>query len=442
MGSEHAEPGTDSPTNADDSYAEHSKSDQPLQGLGLIAVAMLLALVALGVSGYLSVQTLTEQPVAGCGGDEGCGAVLASPWSKVLGLPVSLLGSAAYVAVLVGLGLRIFKQAKSRLADFLLLAAAPAMLIAAVWYSYIQLVEIQAICPYCMIDHGIGVVLAVLLPMIVLGKTLLKPALPIALGTVSCVAMLGVQHLTLAEDTQSTANLFVDRDGDQMIDANRYVSMFGGELQFVLQETPHLGDPTARQVVGLIFDYACPHCRSTHLLIEDALEQKPEALVVVPLPISIQENDNPFIQSDNARFDDSYELAVLAQAVAAIDMNKWRVFDKWLFSEQTVVEFPRNLDAARTKAIELVGQAALDQQMSEPALAVHRAVIDRNIQLMGLLPEDARYIPVVTSPGAPRHLTERFYEIDVLYGLLDEAAKALESIDPAGAAGPAETASP
>ena len=403
---------------------------------GMVVIAGLLAMAALGISGYLSLQTLAGQAIAGCGADEGCGAVLASPWSKVLGVPVSLLGSATYLTVLVGLGLRLRGSSPNKLGDFLLLAAAPAMLIAAVWYTYIQLVEIQEICPYCMADHGIGVVLAILLPIIVLSKTTIKPAVPIVLGLVGCVALLGLQHATLSEDTLSTTNPFVDRDGDEVIDGERHVSLFSGELQFILEETPHIGDPRARQVVAVVFDYACPHCRATHTLIEDAIQAEPDAFVFVPLPISISPRYNPHVSSDNDRFAESYELATLAQAVAAVDMDKWRAFDHWLFSPESDAGYPRTAEDARAKAAELVGKAALDAQLTGEAVATHTAVIDRNIDLMALIPENARYIPVVTSPGAPHHLTERFYDISVLQQLLKEAAERLIEIEASTPADP------
>lgn len=410
-----------------DASRQENDTGQTTPRRGLVLLAGLLAGVALAVSAYLSFQSVTGQAVAGCGADDGCGAVLASPWSTIAGLPVSLLGAATYLAVLAALGLRL--KAESKPADFLLLASAPAMLIAAAWFTYIQLVEIQEICPYCMVDHGIGVALSIVLPVIVLSKTAVKPALPIAAGFICCVGVIGLQHVTLSEDTQSTANPFVDRDGDRVIDGKRQISMFGGELQLALDKTPYLGDAGAAQVVGLVFDYACPHCRATHLLIEQALEADKKKFVVVPLPISIDERHNPHIKSDNERFDDSYELATLAQAVAAVDLDQWRVFDAWLFSAETVVDFPRSAEEARAKAVEMIGEAELGAQLAGASLESHRAVIDRNIELMALLPEDKRYIPVVTSPGAPRHLTERFYEIDVVEKLLEEAAAGLKAAD-------------
>jgi len=394
----------------------------------LLALAALLALVALGVSGYLSVQSLTGGAVAGCGGEGGCAAVLASPWSKVGPVPVSLLGLATYLAVLIGLGLG-WGGAKSRVGDFLLLAAAPAMLIAAVWFTYIQIAKVGEICPYCMVDHGIGVVLAVVLPVIVLGRPALSPAAPLAVGAIGCVAVIGVQHTTLSEQTQSTENLFVDRDGDTVTDGRRFVSMFGGAIRFYLDEAAYHGNADAEQVVGLAFDYACPHCRATHALIDEAMRDDPDGFAVVSLPLSIDEAHNPHLNSDNERFDESYELAVLSLAVAAIDRDRWKQFDRWLFSEQTITEFPREAAAARAKAAELVGEAALAAELEGEARAKHEAVVDRNIALTGLLPEDGRYIPIITSPGAPRHLTERFYEPNVLYELLEQAAAGLEAAE-------------
>lgn len=398
----------------------------------LMIGAAVFALIALGVSGYLSVQTLFGNPVAGCGGDSGCGAVLASPWAKVGSLPVSLLGAATYLAVLLGLALRYTSQARNKLADFVLLAAAPAMLIAAGWFTYIQHFELQEYCPYCMIDHGIGVVLAFLLPVIVLGNAALKPALPLAVGVLGVGGLIAVQHLApTIDDAQGADNPFVDRDGDKVIDSKRHISVFGGELQFVLQDVPSYGGEQADQVVVLMFDYACPHCRSMHELMDEALKAKPGSFALVPLPVSIRPDVNPHLNDDNERFKDSYELAVLAQAVAAVDRGKWAAFDDWLFSPDTITTFPRRIEEAEAKAAELIGQAALDAQLTGEALAKHKAVIDRNIELLALIPEADRRIPVTTAPGVSKHRTEKFYDLSEVDKLLAAAAAGLKAVEAA-----------
>lgn len=409
-----------------------SPSPSPGRDLLLIALSAVLTLVALGVAGYLSLQSLTGGAVAGCGGDSGCGAVLASPWAKVGPVPVSLLGMVTYLAVLLGLGLRFASRGSSRLGDGLLLLCAPLMLLAAAWFIYIQAVKLEEFCGYCMTDHGLGVVLGILLLIIVLGSTTINPKMPLALGVLGVAGLIAVQTLApAADDTRSTDNLFVDRDGDKTIDGRRHISMFGGELQFVLRDELYLGDPQADQVVGLVFDYACPHCRALHLMFDEAIAEDPSRFAVVALPITIDPAHNPHTFTDNARFEDSYKRAKLALAVAAVDREKWLAFDRWMFSPESIDDFPRSLDDARAKAVELVGEAALSEQLADESLARHEAILARNMDLMGLIPEDERLIPVVTAPGAPRHLTERFYEIDTLNKLLADAASGLKAQDAA-----------
>ena len=387
-----------------------------------------LAMVALVIAVYLSVKSLTGQRVAGCGGDAACDAVLASPWSTVGPVPVSLLGALTYLTVIVGVALRWLTNRQSKLGDTLLLAAAPAMLFAAGWFIYLQLGVIGELCPFCMADHGIGLVLAILIGLTVLPRPALRPGLPIAMGIFAVAGLIAVQRLMPANDTQRTENFFADRDGDATTDdGKRHVSMFGGDLQFVLQDVPYLGDPQADQVVGLIFDYGCLYCRAMHKLLDDEIDRGSTRFVVVPLPVTIDEKKNPYAQSDKPMFDDSEERARLSLAVAAIDRAKWKQFDRWLFAmDESTSKFPRSTKDARAKAIELVGEEALNQQLAGQSLKQHNATIQRNIELLKHI-DPPRYIPIVTTPGAPNHLTERFYDIAELEKLLDEAADQMES---------------
>ena len=69
----------------------------------LLAIAItVLAIVALGVSTYLSWVTWQQSTVAGCTGGSlaDCDEVLSSSGSKWLGIPVSLLGAVTYVGIL------------------------------------------------------------------------------------------------------------------------------------------------------------------------------------------------------------------------------------------------------------------------------------------------------------------------------------------------------
>ncbi len=390
--------------------------------LALSLVAAILAVVALAIASYLSVQSLRGEDVAGCGGASGCAQVLSSRWATIGPVPVSLIGATAYLLVLAGLALRVVSQGKSTLGDMLLLALSPAMLIAAGWFTYLQVVELEAFCKFCMIDHGLGVVLGVLLLIIAWDRQAWARSIkPIAVGAVLATLMVMFQ-LSLPEQGEviTRDNPFADRDGDAWIDGRRYVSLFSGALQFELQDVPTLGDVQAKQVVAVVFDYGCPHCRKLHRLLDDAIEEDPSRFVVVPLPITIHPKNNPYTYTEQPAFEDSYERAKLSLAVAAIDRAAWHTFDRWLFALDGG-DFPRSAKDARAKAAELVGESALKQQLTGEALEQHRATINRTIELLGLI-EPPIYIPIVTTPGAPRHLTESFDDLAVLETLLQEAA--------------------
>lgn len=157
----------------------------------------MLTLVLLGLTGYLTVIALLGdgRPI-GCGDGAGCGDVLGSKWSKVFGLPVSGLAVGLYVAVLVLLVTR------KRLGGKLFAAAAGAILGAAAWFIYVQAVEIRAWCMWCMVDHTLGVVLAVIL----LGATRIKAMGAVGFGLLGVLLMAFVQLQTLEP-------LFVEQDG-------------------------------------------------------------------------------------------------------------------------------------------------------------------------------------------------------------------------------------
>lgn len=395
------------------------------QPLRWVAGGLLLAALALSV--YLTVLSIDATAVAGCGEGSGCGEVFGSRWSKIAGVPTSAIGSLVYAMLIAGLVLSGRGGWASRLGVHLLTIGGWSVLLAAVYYAAVQVVAIRAICPLCMTAHALGLVIGVLVLRTAIRRATIKPA---AVSLVIAISGLAVLHLGHAR-TPSTIqprridNPFADRDGDKWIDGVRYVGVFGGELQFALQDVPYLGEPDAERIVAVLFDYACPHCKTLHGLLERAIEDDPSRFVFVPLPMSIYVDDNPHASSTNPRFEGSYDLAMLSLAVGVIDREAWKRFDRWLFAMDGGT-FPRGVDDARTKAEALVGVEALGEQFIGENRDRIMARVQRHIDLIGLLPDDQRYIPVTTTPGAPEHLTTRFDDIAVLIDLLDAAETASE----------------
>src|SRR4051812_8879211 len=77
---------------------------RPLNSLptGLVLALVIVALLGFADAAYLTVEHY-QNIIPPCSITGGCEKVLTSPYSTVLGIPVSLVGSIYYLLVLVGL---------------------------------------------------------------------------------------------------------------------------------------------------------------------------------------------------------------------------------------------------------------------------------------------------------------------------------------------------
>ena len=134
--------------------------------LALVAIRI-LALTAACFAAYLTWVTLTHGTVAGCGDESSnlaCDDVLRSPWSRVAGIPVSLLGFLSYAAIFVT-STALHSSSRPQFAEVTRHCYQTLVAIAfgsAVWFLFLQLFVIVHICPYCLIIHGCGIMIAVI----------------------------------------------------------------------------------------------------------------------------------------------------------------------------------------------------------------------------------------------------------------------------------------
>ena len=107
-----------------------------------------VATVGLGVSGYLVAVRFQGQTLT-CvvGGD--CAIVQESAYAEVLGVPVALLGLAAYAGLL---GAAVLPGAPGRsLGLFVGIVGAGF----SVWLTWVELAIIDAICPWCVVSAAL-----------------------------------------------------------------------------------------------------------------------------------------------------------------------------------------------------------------------------------------------------------------------------------------------
>jgi uncharacterized membrane protein len=128
----------------------------------LYAVAGIVSLAGLADATYLTVQALTGETL-GCGGSPDCFRVLGSSYARVGGVPVALVGTAAYFSAFAFATFAAFGYVRART---FLIPTVGAMFLATLWFLYVQAFLLHAYCRYCLFSAAItflltGLVIAV-----------------------------------------------------------------------------------------------------------------------------------------------------------------------------------------------------------------------------------------------------------------------------------------
>ena len=355
---------------------------------------ILLSTVALGVAVYLYSTSLAEsgRPL-GCGENSGCAEVLTSRWSQVFGIPVSIPAALVYGAVLATLA--GFTLASVSLRTILWFAATTlglVLIMSAAWFVGLQVFHLEAICPWCMTEHGLGCAVGLLL----LGSAIRsvgtkKLAIPAGLASVMLVGLVSAQYFgefsgPEAERMAAGQNDTIEGQGDL-----RKIVLLDGKFEVTPSRLPVIGDPNSEHVVVVLADYCCPHCRATHNYLLTAMEKYPDQIAVVMLPMPLNSDCNPHWANTKKRFLDSCKLARLALGVWIVDQEKFLEFDKWLFQPKK----PRPIAEATAKAKEMVNAAKLESVLASDA-SIDK-LIEKNVNAYA--DSGAERIPVLLSPG-------------------------------------------
>lgn len=119
-------------------------------------VAMVVALIGLGDSIYLTVQHLSGRSVR-CTVTSGCSAVLSSAYATLGGIPTAAYGIAAYFAAFSLATMAVFGYAWARTALALLVVPMVAM---SLWLISIQAFKLHAFCQFCLLSAATTLTLA------------------------------------------------------------------------------------------------------------------------------------------------------------------------------------------------------------------------------------------------------------------------------------------
>lgn len=325
-----------------------------------------LIMLGLALSAYLGWHYLMGGEMIGCGVESPCDRVLNGRWSTVGGmLPVSGLAAGAYLALWVA-SLFIGPDTAApvrRLAWKTMLVLSGAAAGSAIWFIILQKWVIKAFCPYCMATHMIGLALAALVVWCAPGQfegttTGAAPRRVIRRLSSWGLAAFGV---ALAGVLAACQVYFVPP-----------AVYRGGETQQSLpamdpHAVPLVGSPDAPSVVVLLFDYNCPHCQQLHWMLDETIRRFGGKLAFALCPTPLNTHCNPYVPQNIDEFKNSCELAKVGLAVWVAKREVFPEFDRWMFSFESGDRWePRSLDAAKSKAAELVGRAKFNAAQADP----------------------------------------------------------------------------
>ena len=118
-----------------------------------LLLAATLAATGTGIALYLTFTHYGDQPIA-CNGLGDCDYVNSSEYAKLLGMPVALVGAAAYITMLLAsLGAWLRRDATLLVAAW---GVALASFAFSLYLTYIELYVLEAICVYCVASAAVA----------------------------------------------------------------------------------------------------------------------------------------------------------------------------------------------------------------------------------------------------------------------------------------------
>jgi|GEM_PF-284640 len=188
---------------AGDSSPAESRVEADLPASRFVWTLGILCVAGFSISVYLAYTAFSMGQVFGCSGGDviDCGHVLTSHWSKVFGIPVSVPAAGLY-ATLVSLLAFARVPGPKRLRQMvwggMTLGSVSAGL-AALWFIGLQIFVLKHYCPYCLVVHTCGIVLAATM----LSSKLCAPGIKLMSGGASVLgiaALVAIQVVTPKAD--------------------------------------------------------------------------------------------------------------------------------------------------------------------------------------------------------------------------------------------------
>ncbi len=138
---------------------ETSQPIQPRRRTLLYGLAALISLIGLADAIYLTIEHLSGRSVR-CTIVSGCSEVLSSSYASLGGVPLAMIGAAAYFSVF---SLAVLAAYSYQWAAKLLTVVVGLMFITTLWLFYLQAFVIKHFCQFCLLSALVTFILSVLI---------------------------------------------------------------------------------------------------------------------------------------------------------------------------------------------------------------------------------------------------------------------------------------
>lgn len=309
-----------------------------------------LTAIVLLLSTILCIHSISGHGLIGCTQGTNCNIVLGSRWSFLFGIiPVSALAAGAYLTLLACILLIDSKWTGAQEQQFLfhaILVVSGAIIGCAIWFIWLQSHMIRAFCPYCMTAHILGIVISVLSVIWCIGQKTRRIVLNILIGVLIAAALGVVQFTTTPRSLAERG--FVN-------EPLRYPDP---------KEMPIIGSPDAKHKVTMLFDWQCAHCRRTHIMLPDAVNQLGDSIAIVCSPVSMSRECNPHISPGIDRFAGSCTFMRIGLAIWRTNPDAYWEYENQFFGTDLVHSWnPPTVEQATAMAEQLIGKDRLEKSM-------------------------------------------------------------------------------
>lgn len=256
-------------------------------------------------------------------------------------------------------------RGERRLARAATIGLSGLVVVAALWFGFLQYAVLRHWCRFCLATHSSAVVASACLFHLAIRNSRkaavlnrdegLSKEIRVGLGMslLGFVVLLGGQLVArkhsygLAAMTTQTGR------------SPRQLDLFNGRFALNPDDLPQVGSNSAPTFAVCLFDYTCVHCRRLHPLLKDAAAHSKGQLSIITLPAPLDSDCNPLIPATQPANFGACDYARLGLAVWRTRPNAFREFDDWLLGSG---ELP-SPDQARAKAEALVGRDALEEAL-------------------------------------------------------------------------------